>query len=266
MRRVQLVTLRVAALGLGEAGGRIAADLVAAGAAVTGWDPDPERRVDGVRPAESASDAVRGADVVLSANSARAAVAAAEGCADALRPGQLFADLNAASPAVKVAVAAVVAPHGAAFVDVALMGTVPKHGLATPSLASGPGAGEYAEQLGPLGGVVEVVGAEPGAAAERKLLRSVFMKGLAAAIVESLRAAEAAGREDWLRGEIAAVLESADAALLDRLVTGSRTHAARRVDEMEAACELLRELGVEPRVAAAAAGVLAELAREQVHA
>ena len=31
--------MRVAVLGLGEAGGRIAADLVAAGADVRGWDP-----------------------------------------------------------------------------------------------------------------------------------------------------------------------------------------------------------------------------------
>jgi siroheme synthase len=92
------------------------------------------------------------------------------------------------------------------------------------------------------------------------------MKGLAAAIVESLRAAQAAGREEWLRAEIAAVLVSADEALLERLVTGSRTHAARRVQEMEAAAELERELGVEPHIASAAAAVLAELAREGVHA
>ena len=37
--------------------------------------------------------------------------------------------------------------------------------------------------------------------------------------------------------------------LLDRLLEGSRAHAARRVDEMEAARDLLLELGVEPRVA-----------------
>ena len=37
--------------------------------------------------------------------------------------------------------------------------------------------------------------------------------------------------------------------LLDRLLEGSRAHAARRVDEMEAARELLRELGIEPRIA-----------------
>jgi 3-hydroxyisobutyrate dehydrogenase-like beta-hydroxyacid dehydrogenase len=110
---------------------------------------------------------------------------------------------------------------------------------------------------------VEVVGPEPGAASERKLLRSVFMKGMAAALVESLRAAESAGCEDWLRADIAAALESADGALIERLVDGSSVHSVRRVAEMEAAAELLRELGVEPRMAEASAEWLRQLAAER---
>src|SRR4051794_6900356 len=106
---------------------------------------------------------------------------------------------------------------------------------------------------------VEVVGEEPGQAAVRKLLRSVFMKGMAAAAIEALSAAAAAGCEDWLREEIAAALSSADPALLERLETGSRKHAARRVHELEDASALLRELGIEPRVSDAAAGWLKEL-------
>ena len=41
--------------------------------------------------------------------------------------------------------------------------------------------------------------------------------------------------------------------LLERLLSGSRAHAARRVDEMRAAAAYLEELGVEPRVASASA-------------
>jgi hypothetical protein len=88
------------------------------------------------------------------------------------------------------------------------------------------------------------------------------MKGLAAASIESLRAAQAAGCEPWLHEEIAAVLAGADAALLDRLVSGSRRHATRRVGEMRDARELLAELGVEPRVTAAAEGWLTQLEKE----
>ena len=92
---------------------------------------------------------------------------------------------------------------------------------------------------------VEVVGPQPGDAAGLKLLRSVFMKGIAAAALESLAAAEAAGVDERVRADIASVLGEP---LLDRLLTGSRAHAARRVDEMRAAGAYVEQLGVEPRI------------------
>ena len=103
---------------------------------------------------------------------------------------------------------------------------------------------------------VEVVGSHPGDAAGLKLLRSVFMKGMAAAAIESLEAARAAGAEARLHADIAAVIGEP---LLARLLTGSDLHAARRVDEMRAAAAYLEELGVEPRVAGAALEWLAQL-------
>lgn len=51
--------------------------------------------------------------------------------------------------------------------------------------------------------------------------------------------------------------------LLTRLLEGSRRHAVRRIDEMQAASLLLSELGVEPRVARSAVGWLEELAGER---
>ena len=107
-----------------------------------------------------------------------------------------------------------------------------------------------------------MVGAEPGAAAARKLARSVFAKGLAAAIGESLAAAEQLGFEDWLYADLERTLEQADAALLERLIEGSRIHADRRVEEMAAAVEMLEEAGVEPRIASASEAWLRSLARE----
>ena len=90
-----------------------------------------------------------------------------------------------------------------------------------------------------------------------KLVRSVFMKGLAAAVVESLQAAEAMGRREWLEEEIEKMIGRS---FLERALEGSRMHAVRRVDEMEAARDLLLELGVEPHIATASAAQLAELA------
>jgi len=254
--------LTVALLGLGEAGSALAGDLVAAGASVRGFDPAGGEDVGGVERAADACAAVSGSDVVLSLTAASAALQAAGAAAGGLRAGQVYADLNASDAALKRAVAAVIAPTGAQFADVALMGVVPRDGLRTPALVSGPGAQAFAERLGPLGMPVEVLGEEPGAAATRKLLRSVFMKGLAASCLESLRAARAAGCEEWMRAEIEAALTGADAALLERLVTGSARHATRRIGEVADARELLGQLGVEPRVTVAAGGWLAQLEQE----
>jgi len=244
------VTLRVAVLGLGEAGGTLASGLAAAGCDVHGWDPL-------VATADAPTVAVADADLVLSLTTAAHALDAARSVVSALDARQVYADLNTAAPAVKRDVAAVVGASGAAFADVALLGPVPSRGVGTPTLASGAGAERFAELVRPLGMPVAVVGGEPGDAAGLKLLRSVFMKGLAAAALESMDAARRRGADEWLRREIAEVIGEP---LLDRLLSGSVTHAARRREEMEAAAAYLEELGVEPRVSRAAAGWLERLA------
>jgi 3-hydroxyisobutyrate dehydrogenase-like beta-hydroxyacid dehydrogenase len=254
--------VRVAVIGLGEAGGAIAADLVAAGVEVVGWDPVVGQPPPAVRLAGSAAAAVANATAVLSVNTAAVALEVARELAPALSPSQLYADLNTAAPSLKVRLAAELRPRGALFVDVALMAPVPGAGLRTPSFASGPGATRFVDLFTDLGMPVQVVGEEPGDAAARKLLRSVFMKGIAAAAIESLAAARAEGCEAWLHGELAEVFQGADAALLEHLLTGSRRHASRRRHEMDAAAEMLTELGVEPRVCVAAAGWLGQLDAE----
>ena len=247
----------IAILGLGEAGGLIAADLVAAGARVRGYDPKVTAR-GGVLDCGSAAEACTGADLVLSVNSAADAPdALAEGlpgCA----PGIVWADLNTASPGEKQALAGSAADR-VRVVDVAMMSPVPGHGLRTPMTASGPAATGYAELISPFGAEVDVLAGPVGAAATHKLLRSVFYKGLAAAVLEATAAAEAAGLSDWLRGNITGELIKADAATLDRLLTGSRVHAVRRIHEMEAAERLLDDLGVPARVTRASRDWLADM-------
>ena len=256
-----MTPLAVAVLGLGEAGSRLAANLASAGADVRGYDPDETAGSELPGRVAEAEAAVGAADVVLSVNAGRAALAAARSALPALSPAALYADLNTAAPELKRELAALVG--AARFADVALLGPVPRRGLGTPALASGPGSRAFADILGPLGMPVEVVSSQAGDAASRKLIRSVFTKGMAASAIEALDAAAEAGEAEWLRGEIA---EMIGAELLQRLVDGSRTHAVRRLDEMRAACELLVELGVEPDVARASASVLSRLASEGAEA
>jgi 3-hydroxyisobutyrate dehydrogenase-like beta-hydroxyacid dehydrogenase len=251
----------IAVIGLGEAGSAIAADLVAVGATVRGWDPVAAAPL-GVELARDERDAAAGADAVLSLNSASVAKEVAEALAPGLEVGQLLADLNTTAPSVKLELAEVAAD--ADFADVALMAPVLGRGIRTPALASGPGAGRFAELFGPLGMPVTALGGDPGEAAGRKLAQSVFTKGLAAAIGEALAAGEKLGCEPWLYDQIERTLTGADGALLRRLIDGSRLHAGRRVAEMAAAAEMLEQLGVTPRVAAASEAWLRSLAAREL--
>jgi 3-hydroxyisobutyrate dehydrogenase-like beta-hydroxyacid dehydrogenase len=258
MRGSDDVTLTVAVLGLGEAGGAIARDLVEAGAVVRAYDPAVSASA-GMVPTTSESDAATGADLVLSVNSSKAAL-------DALRAGvasaSAWADLNTASPGLKRQLAETAREHDVPFADVAIMAPVPGRGLHTPMLTSGPAAARVAELLNPLGASVTTMNGPPGLAAERKLLRSVFFKGLAAAVVEALAAGRAAGCEDWLRDNITEELTRAGESTVERLVAGTHQHAVRRADEMAAATDMLTELGVEPTITAATRDLLARLANQ----
>jgi len=249
---------RVALLGLGEAGGTLRRDLRAAGVDVVGYDP-LSICVDGVRSCGSEAEAVAGADLVLSVNSSHDAMTALENALPGVSAGTLWADLNTASPGLKVALAERAKDRDVPVVDVALMSPVPGKGLRTPMLVSGEAADRYAQLLSGWGVDVDVQPGPVGSAISRKLLRSVFYKGLAAAVVEALRGAEAAGCAEWLRGNIAAELATFDERTVDRLVEGTRTHARRRADEMAAATEQLQELGVPARIAPAARDLLVEL-------
>ncbi|MEV6845480.1 DUF1932 domain-containing protein [Actinoplanes sp. NPDC051411] len=248
----------IAVLGLGEAGSRISADLVAAGATVRGFDPlvSPPP---GVFAASSDADACRNAGLVISVNSAHDAVDALTQSLGAVTPETIWADFNTSAPALKQELARV-AGDTVQVVDVAVMAPVPPTGLRTPLTVSGPAAEAAAGLLRQFGAQVQVIDGPVGQAATRKLLRSVYYKGLAAAVVEALEAARAAGLEEWLAGNIRDELEKSTAATLDRLVSGSETHAVRRREEMAASAELLDSLGVPPRIATASRDWLADLA------
>jgi 3-hydroxyisobutyrate dehydrogenase-like beta-hydroxyacid dehydrogenase len=264
-------TLVIAVLGLGEAGSVIARDLATAGVQVRGYDP-AVTAAEPVLDTASEAEAARGAYLVLSVNSAKTAVGALTACLPGLHQeglaesgprteeSPLWADLNTASPGTKRQLAGIAEQARVPFADVAIMAPVPGRGLRVPMLASGAGAARYAAVLTPLGADIEVLDGPAGLAATRKLLRSVFYKGMATSIVEALAAARAAGDEQWLAEHIAAELTSADAATVDRITDGTRKHAVRRAAEMEAAAAMLTELGVPPLMADASRAVHERLA------
>lgn len=253
----------IALLGLGEAGSNFATDLASSGVTVRAFDPKVPAP-DNIVACASDAGAARGAGLILSLTSAHDALEALQEALPGIDAGAIYADLNTGSARLKQTLAEAAEQAGAVFVDVAVMAPVPGLGPRTPMLACGLGAESFADILRPLGADVTVVSGPPGTAATRKLLRSVFYKGLAAAVTESLRAGHAAGCADWLRDDIARVLADASVATVDRLEQGSTRHARRRADEMSAAGDLLDDLGVPARIARASQAWLEQLMNEQL--
>ncbi|MFM5906652.1 MAG: DUF1932 domain-containing protein [Novosphingobium sp.] len=241
----------IALIGFGEAGSTFARAGGWASSA-RGWDIDPARRdamADcGVVPADSARQALAGAQLVLSLVTADQALAAAQDNAGALRPGTVWCDMNSVAPETKRAAAQAVEAAGARYVDVAVLAPVNPARLSVPLLLAGSAASEAAEALRRAGfSNGRVVGDEVGRASAIKMIRSVMVKGIEALTAEMMLAAEAAGVAD----EVLASLDASEKAMpwreradynIERMVT----HGLRRAAEMEESARTLAGLGVEP--------------------
>lgn len=232
----------IAILGLGEAGRLYARGFASAGATVRGYDP-VRRETEGIDRAATIADAVADVDLVVSLTGAHAALDAARDAVGAMRAGAVFADFNTASPPLKAEVGDVAERAGVAASDVAVLAPVPRAGHRTPLVVAGPAAHATAGLLAPLGVPVDAIDGVMGDAARLKLLRTVFMKGLATLVIESLGGADAAGSGEWLRNQIARELGPDGAGLVERLVAGTYEHAHRREHEVRDALEELRSSG-----------------------
>ncbi len=238
--------MRFTVFGLGEAGTLIAADLVAAGQHVRAFDPADVTTPAGVERFDDPSLAVAQADIVLALTASTDAPTAMSQALDEIPGSAIYADMSTSSAVVKRRLAELAASRGLGFADVALMSIVVGNGLRTPALASGSGATALEAVLAPLGMPIEAVGEQAGDAATRKLLRSVVIKGVAALLIEAMHAAGAAGFADETWQNLVEQFTAADGMFLRRMVEGTGPHAVRRLHEMEAAAELLADLGVDP--------------------
>lgn len=231
-------------LGLGEAGRIYAAGLAAAGMQVKGYDPYIRiDHSDGIDQHGSLAEALAETDVVISLVGAAAAEAVAADALQLMPPTAVYTDFNTASPLAKQAMATAAEVLGVRFADVAVLAPVPRGGIHTPLLVSGDGADAAVELFTRFGLPVESIGKQAGDAAARKLVRSVFMKGLAALVIESAQVGDLAGVGPWIRGQMAAELGPDGGALLDRLFNGTAAHASRRRHEVEDALAYAREIG-----------------------
>ncbi|WP_421799768.1 NAD(P)-binding domain-containing protein [Haliscomenobacter sp.] len=256
--------MRIAILGLGEAGSHFARDLVELGIKVQGWDPNPQRPL----PAEfvlagSNAAAVQGADFIFSVNLSTVSEEVAREILPVLQPWQVFLEMNTSAPGKKQAIAEILQSSGVQFVDLAIMAPVPPTGIRTPMLAAGQGAALFQDKMGDYPLQIEVLpDAAVGTAAELKLLRSIVYKGIAGVIYEAVEVGRAFGQEAYIREQIRSVIGGKDE-LIDRFVSGTYTHAARRREEMAAVVEMLEAQQLDPLMSKATRDQLEKLVQQK---
>jgi 3-hydroxyisobutyrate dehydrogenase-like beta-hydroxyacid dehydrogenase len=269
------VSLQIALIGYGEVGQLFAREFVRkGGASVVVYDrkfESPSERAmlakiaagDDVRLAEN--PAAVGADIVISAVTADQAVAAAQASAASLKAGQTYVDLNSVSPSTKRSVAAAVHQSGADFLEFAVMSPVAGLGIASPVLAGGARAREWAERLNRLGMKIEAVSDEIGVASATKLCRSIVIKGLEAIMVDLNLAAAEAGVMPAVLASLTASYPGMDWAEAVRIMpTRVARHGVRRAAEMREAARMLEEMGLSGAFPAAIADRHERYAKDHV--
>ncbi len=257
---------RIAIVGFGEAGGIIGNDLAARGLDVSTFDillhskgsreaMLAKARDAKVLAAESLSECVRDAQLVISVVTAASALDVAKDAARLLRAGQTFLDINSVSPGTKQKMAAYFEKSPAHFVEAAAMAAAPQHRLKVPLLLGGRHAAELAARLPSIGMSASVASDRIGIASAVKMCRSVVIKGLEALAVESMFAARRYGAEDAVLASLAATFPEMGWSdrLPDYLISRVAEHGKRRAAEMREAAQALRDVGIAPLMAEATA-------------
>ena len=204
-----------------------------------------------MRCAGSAADAVRGADLIISAVTAASSVEAAQSVKAHLAGTPYFLDINSVSPGRKQETAKLLGDAGR-YVDVAVLAPIYPARHQTPMLLAGPHADAIAPMLAALGMRVSIAGTEIGAAAAIKMVRSVMIKGIEALTLECFLAASRAGVIDEVAASMKNNYPGLDwAKIVPYNLERMANHGERRAAEMEEVADTLRELGVEPLMTSA---------------
>ena len=193
------------------------------------------------------------ADVLFSAVPSSVDMDVCRSVCPCLRGGQLYVDVGASTPAVKRAIWERVKETGVLFVDAAMMGSLPLNRHRVPITASGNGAELFRRLMTPWGMRITTVGETAGDASAIKLIRSIFMKGISALMIETIQAADRYGVTGEVVDSIADSLDGTPFVQhLDRLVAGSAVHCRRRAAELGGSLDLLVEAGLPSDMTAAA--------------
>ena len=253
--------LALGVLGFGEAGSTIASGLASDGLeGIRVWQRLPGSdavreagRQAGLSVTDNLEDVVGASDLLVSLVAPEAALEVAQQAAPWVR-GKYYLDLNTVTPGTTMRIDEAVSEHGGRFVGGAIMGPLKAEQHHVTILISGPHARRVEAILKEWADGVRAIGNRVDLASSVKMIRSVYTKGLEAAVVEMMIAAHLVGCTHEVLGSTEDLLELDPfklrfRAMAAEIVREQVPHAARRAREMEQVVATLEELGVRPMTA-----------------
>lgn len=163
--------------------------------------------------------------------------------------GKMFVDICTASAEDKNFIDKTVISGGGSYVDVAVLGSVPKYKNKVPIIISGSGAAEFQKKYSGFCGSIQNAGDAAGDAIRIKLCRSVYMKGLAALLIETRDISRKYGIEKEVFSSIA---ESMNAdpfeAYSNRIIDGAYRHWKRQKEELEECAKIASDAHIDTSI------------------
>lgn len=247
--------MNIAFIGLGAVGMYYSEGLVANGATVKGYDvmvgdPRFEERVrtvrgNGVKVVNSMEELVKDANLIMVVTTAAVAVKTAESAKPFLKKGQIYVELNSAVPSDKKRIEESLREVGVDVVDGTTMSAVNMVKYKAQINFSGPRAKDVVDILRGYKMDARYFGEEVGQAAAFKLVRSIFMKGYEAILMEC---AEAAAHYGVLDDVLKSIAEYFDAKTsqehFDLFINTDAVFAKRRSEEVAGVIKMLADDGI----------------------
>ncbi|HWR30149.1 MAG TPA: NAD(P)-binding domain-containing protein [Negativicutes bacterium] len=210
-------------------------------------------------------EVVRQADVIIAAVPGSKALQAALEAAAALDEQKIYVDVSTSSPKTKKKIAEIVHGQNASFVDAGLMGGLTLLQHKVPAIISGRGSDRFIQLMSPYHMSLQKVSDVPGDAIAIKLVRSIYMKGIATLAVEMLETASSLNVAPLVIESIAETMNSKPfEAMMNFLVNASAIHAERQAHEMTDVMGMMHEMGIESTMTKATKERLQSLAAKNL--
>lgn len=203
----------------------------------------------GAKPLASLENLGRGCDVIFSLVTSSASEKVAETVSTYLAPETLFVDFTTSTPEIKLRSEKKIVESGGIFVDGAIMGTVATEQYQVRLLIAGEKVKLADNYFTKLGLNYQSMHKPVGTASSIKLLRSIFMKGLEALIIETMVTSKKYNVEKDVMKSISDTLNNNDFNDFSKaLIKTHIDHRVRRYKEVSDCYKLINYSGLPAHV------------------